>query len=668
MTITQTAGASAGSRVLEMKFAGSLVKHLGLQMYSGAVPAIAELISNSWDADAPRVDVEIPFEAIDTSSVISIHDTGSGMSFDEVNEKYLMLGRNRRYEEGDYSDQGRPVLGRKGIGKLAGFGIAKVVEVWTVHDGHLTAFSMDFDAITDITSGIKPYEPKVIHDRAVAETDPVQVGTKVILRRLQLQNRIAKDRFLLGMARRFSLLSDDFVVSINGVELHRDEMPLQFRFPEEPHGWNTDEVPGLGTIKWWAGFTAKPIQVEESRGIAVLARGKIAQAPFFFELSGGAGSQLGLQYLTGEVIADGLDSGSDLIATDRASVLWENPVAKPLLEWGQSQIRNLLREWSKGRREVQIKRLRDDTKYMSLVEKFPVREREELLSAIDTLASIETIENDRLDEIVRILILAYENDHFLNVIRSLRDLGPNELDEVAGLIEEWDVIEAVQTAQLVRGRVELIRAFEDMIDRGLPEKPDMQDFLRDHPWLIDPAWQMMEHEKSLDNVLEKHFNRPKAVKKRGGKRLDFLCIGDSSHAVVVEVKRPGVKVGTTELRQLEDYLSYLNQWNNNSNGGPSRRSKITGVLIYSRMDTDAEYLADRLRESGDLIIVTWDGLLETAQRLHREYLDLMKSRAPSDDPRILAMSSLDTPDVDDGEASVADPSNTESTVSVEDQG
>jgi hypothetical protein len=33
--------------VLTMKYAGGLIKHLGLQMYSGAVPAIAELIKNA---------------------------------------------------------------------------------------------------------------------------------------------------------------------------------------------------------------------------------------------------------------------------------------------------------------------------------------------------------------------------------------------------------------------------------------------------------------------------------------------------------------------------------------------------------------------------------------------------------------------------------------------
>lgn len=47
---------------LVLTFAGNIVKHLGVQMYSGRpVPAIAELISNAWDADAKSVEVRLPF-------------------------------------------------------------------------------------------------------------------------------------------------------------------------------------------------------------------------------------------------------------------------------------------------------------------------------------------------------------------------------------------------------------------------------------------------------------------------------------------------------------------------------------------------------------------------------------------------------------------------------
>ncbi len=35
-----------------------------------------------------------------------------------------------------------------------------------------------------------------------------------------------------------------------------------------------------------------------------------------------------------------------------------------------------------------------------------------------------------------------------------------------------------------------------------------------------------------------------------------------------------------------------------------------------------------------IFVVTWDKLLDDAERLHREYLEIVKSRAPEDDPRI----------------------------------
>ncbi len=51
---------SPEERVLKIKFAGRLIDLLGQQMYGGAVPSVAELVANAWDADAPKVEIFIP--------------------------------------------------------------------------------------------------------------------------------------------------------------------------------------------------------------------------------------------------------------------------------------------------------------------------------------------------------------------------------------------------------------------------------------------------------------------------------------------------------------------------------------------------------------------------------------------------------------------------------
>lgn len=630
----------ASERKLTMKFAGGLVKHLGLQMYSGAVPSIAELISNAWDADAKNVWVDLPLDTPMSEGLeVTVRDDGHGMTFDEVNDRYLVLGLNRRQVQGLYSEDGRRVLGRKGIGKLAGFGIAHVMEIWTVRDGHMTAFEMNYEVITrdERADPVEEYEPRILADRPVRPDDPIQVGTLVRLKRLQLKNAVSGARFRRSMTRRFSLLSAEFRVFINEQPLLREEMDLQFRFPEE--GLNTEEVPGVGQVGWWVGFTEKPISVDEARGIAVLAHGKLVQAPFFFELSGGMQGQHGLQYLTGEVHADLLDEEADLISTDRASVLWEDPRATPLLRWGQDKLRALLRGWSGKRTEQNKKKLRDKTRLMAMVDRFPPAEQRELVAAIHSLASIETITDQRLQELVRILIRAYENDRFMNLIRAMDATEPEALEELSKLIEEWDILEAVNTAQMVLGRVQVIRTFQGMIDAAVPEKPDMQDYVKEHPWLLDPGWDVLRHEQSLDRVVAEHFGLEPTGEDAGRRRFDFFCLADSSLAVVVEVKRPGLLIGRAELRQLEDYVDYLKDWNSQSTGSRRGRERIRGCLIYSRIRDDARGMLERLAAAG-IEVVTWNQLLETAERLHREFLDVVKSRAPQDDPRIEAIDEL----------------------------
>src|SRR5205823_2421551 len=84
---------------------------------------------------------------------IIVRDDGRGMSFEECNSLYLSVGRNRRAAGEEwttpYNDlKPRKVQGRKGIGKLAGFGIADRIAIRTVQDKQVSHFALDFTALT----------------------------------------------------------------------------------------------------------------------------------------------------------------------------------------------------------------------------------------------------------------------------------------------------------------------------------------------------------------------------------------------------------------------------------------------------------------------------------------------------------------------------------------
>ena len=639
-------------RQLTMRFSGRLVKHLGLQMYSGAVPAIAELIANAWDATAKNVYINVPLgKSLEHTDKISVRDDGSGISFEECNNHYLVVGRDRRSEEGDYSTEfgevkPRKLMARKGIGKLSGFGIANRIEARTVKDGLVTHFAMDYDSMTRSGNFIEEYHPELLGDDGKKVDEPN--GTDITLTQLKLTRTINNDAFRESMARRFTVLSDpQFAVFVNDGKLTKSARELQFRYPLKPNAWSSENITGVGEIKWWIGFEKDPIPDEDARGIVVFTRGKMAQAPWFFGLSGGVWGQHGMQYMTGEVIAEQLDltDGQDYVATDRASALWEEPLTVAIKEWGQKKIKELLDEWAKQRRTAKLQRP-EVLKYVAYAEKLPEKEKKIFNTFVDKVCSIPQLDKDKeiLDELIRFGYNALTNYRFLEVIRQINAASAEDRTKVFEILSEWDVMEAVMTAQKVKGRVEIIRKFRQMIEDKVPEKPDMQDYIEEHPWLIDPGWDSFKRETSIDKWLNEKFDMPKS-KDVGGRTIpDYFCLGDSRTVQVIELKRPGDTAGTEEMDKIRDYVFYVrDRAKKEASAGRLKKEIVEGLLICGKVADGTEEHIEMLRTKG-IKVWEWHYLLRTAETLHREFLDVVKDRArvkSPDDPRIKALEETD---------------------------
>ena len=634
---------------------GQLLKHLGLQMYSGAVPAISELISNSYDAMARNVWVTIPTgRSIKSTDGITVKDDGHGMNYDDCRFLYLDIGRNRRSDSSGFTKkfnglEPRRVHGRKGIGKLAGFGIAEIIEIRTVKEKEVSHFQLDFNKLTSSSR---------FADTEGTEADPLsedgaptaeKQGTTVKLSQLKIVRSIKEEEFRKSLARRLLVLDDNFTIHVNGKAVTRQEIPFQFRFPDSTKDWETTTLENEKEIKWWAGFCKEPISEEEQRGFVVYARGKLAQTPWFFDLSGGLYGQHGMQYLTGEVQADFIDETDDLIATDRGTIRWEDPLAAPLKEWGRNKVRELLKNWTDKRRRAKIKTPKI-VRYLAQAKKLPRKEAKAFRAVVNSICSIPQLDKDEegkdiADELVEFAYNAMTNRSFLDAIRELNAASSESIKRFNEVLSEWDIIEAVNTAHLVKGRIEIIYTFEQMIDDKVREKPDMQNYLKRYPWLIDPKWTMLEHERGLDTLIRKRFRIPSSGKTEGRQRVDFFCLADSQAAYVVEVKRPGYKVGRKEFDKLRDYVLFLRNQQKQSTGNEYNRAVVKGILIAGGVREGEQEHLEEATSRGTFTFRTWNNLLMTAKELHKEFLKVVKARAPSDDPRMNELSPNDSANI-----------------------
>lgn len=399
---------------LHLRFGGRLVEQLGAQMYPSATATVAELISNAWDADARRVWVEMPFDDWRHGEILVVDD-GVGMSHAEARDAYLIVGRNRREKGGGQrTPSGRLVHGRKGIGKLAAFGTATVLELKTKKAGlPELAFRLDYDKVRKQDPDV-PYAVEPSLDRAPL-TDPstgevLDHGTRVRLTGLRLKRRLNKQQFVQSMSRRFSLSDREMVVLINGEPLPRFEVDLDVRFPpdELPPGvraegsWAVENLSDGKEVKWWIGFTEKPLRGEAEQGISVLVRGKLAQRPFKFERSTGTTGQLGQEYLVGEVIADWIDedeaddSERDYIQSNRDQLQLEDDELIPFLEWGRQRLRWALDARNKIRASRNMRHLEELEPLKSLAEPFPARERAGLMRVAEAVSRLPEVNDNQL--------------------------------------------------------------------------------------------------------------------------------------------------------------------------------------------------------------------------------------------------------------------------------
>lgn len=70
----------------------SVLNHLGRNLYRSFITVIGEAISNSWDADANNVYIEINRD----NNTMSVVDDGVGMDDDDFQNKFLKIGYSKR--------------------------------------------------------------------------------------------------------------------------------------------------------------------------------------------------------------------------------------------------------------------------------------------------------------------------------------------------------------------------------------------------------------------------------------------------------------------------------------------------------------------------------------------------------------------------------------------
>lgn len=655
----------------KLKISPLVVDKLGVKLYDRASAVVAELIANSYDADAEKVTVRIPLgtalatkkdsELLDTGYVIEVEDDGHGMEPSEAQGYYLQVGRNRRQypgQGGRSRTKGRSVMGRKGIGKLAPFGICTRIEVISAggpltSSGYLVAhFYLDYGKILSM----KDSDLVVQLDAGPLDrTYRPNGGTTVRLSNFQPKVVPPAETFYRQLAARFGFAAPDFEIWVEDARDPRSNPPKKMEHIDIPlmaetridlssRPVVTDDGKRL-RVEGWLGMGRSSYKNEELAGVRVYARDKLVATTRDFEQPAGyTGEFTARSYLVGEVFADwlDLDEEDDLIRSDRQSILWESDYGRALRKWGAELIKEIARASRRPRRTQMRDKFLEISNFVERArERYPQREVVEaavdLARKIGAFASGDEIEDeDYVNELTEVVLAVAPHKALIQAFQDFAkkvDAGEVSMENLLDLFGKTRVAELASYGQIAAERVKSIRELEKIVYSTTSVREDeFQKLLAKSPWLIEPTWTVITENQSLRTfkaAFENYwFQRTteRLVLDIGyeRKRPDFTLVHVGHMLHIVEIKTAGHYFDDNDydrlIRYVDGFRSFFKQ-NPNFSKEFSLGWRIDLVADGVNLtDLRNQMGFDPLTKDGTIYQITWSDFLLHAKNAHEMFL------------------------------------------------
>ena len=650
------------SNEYRMSISLNVLNHLGLHLYSNTPAVLSEVIANAWDADATTVNVNFDLDA----KTITVTDDGHGMNLDDINQKYLYVGFEKRAGGQTRTPSGRRLpMGRKGIGKLSLFSIAKQFEVFSRKEGcSERSFLMDADALKqailrDDPSSPGIYEPKPIPFVANIETHGTSIRIKELKKLRLTQQTISALR--KRIARRFGILGrqDSFRIVIDGKEVtftDRDyfhKARFLFQYGEQDYAQycnnldsdeDTDKKlsftrdnrfdaagkaddSGEYKVRGWIAVARRSNDLDD-RGqqdnlnkITVAVRGKVALEDILNEYRLGG---MITKFIYGEINADFLDQDGleDIATSSRQGIAVDDPRYVALQAFIEGELRyiwvetNRLKE-KKGLETALASNPHIREWYNSLRPKSLQEPARKIFAAIDKA----NIEEAHKQEFYADGVLAFETLKMNHALEKLNRIDASNLDLFLDYLSEIDSIEAAQYFEIVQERLEVVRQFRRKVDENVRERI-LQQYVFDHLWLFDPSWERATSHAYMENRLQAVVG---SVTADANVRLDIRYRRISGAHVIIELKRASRALSSWELgQQARKYIDALDREIKKDTS--ESRYPIEAVCLVGRLPTGWDDAETKKRDEDALRIqsirvMTYDELIESAFSAYSKFIE-----------------------------------------------
>lgn len=569
--------------------------------------AIVELIANSWDAGATMVSISWP-DGNGTKN-FSISDNGTGMTSDEFLNRWQTLCYDRQKEQGAIVQfppsiagtvSQRDPFGRNGIGRWAGFCFGEEYLVDTCKEGKRNSYLVR-----------KHDKAPFLIESKKEGLDCDKHGTRVSCSCPRPLTLLPEDaRAEIGM--RF-LTDPSFQISLNGEKIkfeHIEDHQIQ-NVPVQVDAdcmvnliiidtRNTDRTTHQHGVAWhvggrlvgecsWKGFGAYEDLIDGRR---------IAAKRCTFIVKADILANIVKRDWTGFETEDSKDD----LYRKAANAVYK-VVRKYLFKYSEEDRKATLAKAREQNREA--------LKTMGPLE----REKwtEFVTKAQENCPSVKETDIVKLSEVMANLEQAKSGYALLH---KLSEYGPDQLDDLHQLLEDWTLDMAKTVLDEIGRRLKLVEELRVRMDnKNTQEVQDLQPLFERGLWIFGPEFETIEYtsNEGMTRVVQYLFKQDGATGSRN--RPDFAILPDGSSGlysypryddaggeigterlVIVELKKPGVKIGENEKSQCWKYVKELYEKGLLRDG----LSRVKCFVLGSDIDPSEDFPDQK--KDGDVVI------------------------------------------------------------------
>ncbi|MGX7824193.1 ATP-binding protein [Actinokineospora sp. 24-640] len=564
------------------------------QLVAGPKRGLAELIWNALDADATTVVVEAVTSPLGAVTDLLVTDDGHGILSEDVPQAFGALGgswkREARLSRGDQ----RKLHGMHGQGRLAAFALGDQIE-WasvardTEGATHLVRIAGRQAKLDEFT-----FSDPVAVDRptgTVVRVDLVRDSAAKYLDRQSLADSLAAEfAIYLEQYRKVSITFRDARLDPEALQKERTEYQLKVK--------GLDASPTLLIIEWKRSVD-RALYFCTADGMAVGETKVGIQAPSFD--------------FTAYVKWDGF-SGHDHLLGE----LGGEPYAS-VAEAARERLKQHFKERLRRRRRAVIEEwIAEGTYPYTALPTTPIESAERQAFELVAYAAASTVNGGDTASrklSLRLLKEALETNpgNLHHVLRGVLDLPAEKLAELSGLLDRTTLSSVISTAKIVSDRLRFLSGldtmlFDDAPRRSTLERRQLHRVLVNETWIFGEEYALMGDDEPLSKVLRKYLaflgedidlaDSGPVLRHDGTTPIpDLVMSRQAQHAdsrvenLVVELKRPNVILGETELSQIAKYATAVTR------DERFNRPDVTWDFWLVGNDLD-ELVEDRTRQVG----------------------------------------------------------------------